>query len=202
MTKNYCKIKRKYYSTINNENKILKTKKEQLNTKEGIRDENIENTIKLQTLSSFKNNYKKFSKLAHEAYIITDSLCREYPNYFEWYWTKELPRVLNNKGEIIICTINNNVVGVAFLKKDNTERKICTLLVIEKYRGKHIATKILEKSFEYLGTTKPLATIAEYKFPMYEKIIQKYNWKLTQKIGKGHYNNISGELVYNGKINE
>lgn len=82
------------------------------------------------------------------------------------------------------------------------ESKICTFLVIENYRGKHVASKILEHAFKFLGTTKPLITIADYKLPMFESIIKKYNWELTQTMGEGYYNSMSRELVYNGKLPE
>lgn len=110
--------------------------------------------------------------------------------------------MFNGTGEVIICTINNNVAGVAFLKKDGTESKICTFLVVEGYRGKQISTKILEQAFKYLDTTKPLITIADYKVSMFEHIIRKYDWKLTQTMSEGYYNNTSRELVYNGKLPE
>ena len=88
------------------------------------------------------------------------------------------------------------------MKKDDTESKICTFLVVEDYRGRRVATKMLEQSFNYLGTTKPLITIADYKIPMFEHIIKKYNWELTQTMSEGYYNSTSRELVYNGKLPE
>lgn len=160
------------------------------------------NDTKLYTLSSFINNHNQFGKFAHEAYVVTDYICKDYPKHFNWYWTKEIPRVFDGTGEIIICTVDGKVAGVAFLKKDNIESKICTFLVVEGYRGKHIATKMLEQAYKYLGTTKPLITIADYKLPMFEHIIQKYGWELTQTMSKGYYNSTSRELVYNGKLPE
>ena len=103
---------------------------------------------------------------------------------------------------LINSKINNNVAGVAFLKKDDTESKICTFLITEDYHRKNIATKMLERAFSYLGTTKPLITIADYKIPMFEHIIKKYNWELTQTMSEGYYNTTSREMVYNGKLLE
>ncbi len=160
------------------------------------------NHMRIYTLSSLISDHNLFGKFANAAYSVTDCICKDYPKHFEWYWAKQIPRVFNGTGEVVICTINNNVAGVAFLKKDATESKICTFLVVETYRGKHVATKMLEHSFEYLGTTKPLITIADYKISMFESIIQKYNWKLTQTMDVGYYNNTSRELVYNGKLPE
>ena len=159
-------------------------------------------TMKIYTLSKMANNHNLFGKFAYMAYSVTDYICNDYPKHFEWYWSKEIPRVLNGTGEVIICTINNNIAGVTFLKKDNWECKICTFLVLESHRGKHVATKMIEYAFEYLGTTKPMITIADYKVEMFEHIIKKYNWELTQTMEKGYYNNSSCELVYNGKLPE
>ena len=160
------------------------------------------NDMRIYRLSSLISNHPLFVKLAQSAYSVTDFICKDYPKHFEWYWSKEIPRVFNGTGEIVICTINNNVAAVAFLKKDATERRICTFLVVESYRGKYIATKMLEYAFRYLGTTKPLITIADYKLPMFEAIIKKYNWELTQTMNEGYYNNTSRELVYNGKLTD
>lgn len=158
------------------------------------------NDMKIYTLSSLINNHKLFISFAQAAYSVTDCICKDYPKHFEWYWTKEIPRVFNGTGEIVICSINKHVAGVAFLKKDNSESKICTFLVVDGYRGKNIATKMLEQAFKYLDTTKPLISIADYKIPMFEHIIRKYNWELTQTMNMGYYNNTSREMVYNGKL--
>lgn len=158
--------------------------------------------MKFYTLSSLINNHQLFCKFAQAAYSITDFIGKDYPNHFEWYWSKEIPRVLHGTGEILICIINNNIAGLTFLKKDTMESKICTLIVVEKYRKQHVATQLLERTFKYLGTTKPLITIADYKFPMFEHIIKKYDWKLMQTMRKGYYNSFSRELVYNGKLPE
>lgn len=133
------------------------------------------NNMRIYTLSSLINNHKLFGKFAQAAYSVTDYICKDYPKHFEWYWSKEIPRVFDGTGEVVICAINNNVAGVAFLKKDDTESKICTFLVVDGYRGKHIATTMLDYAFKYLGTTKPLITIADYKIPLFEHIIKKYH---------------------------
>lgn len=158
--------------------------------------------MKIYTLSSLIDNHQLFCKFAQDAYSVTDCLCQDYPKYFEWYWSKDLPRVFNGTGEIVICTIDDNIAGIASLKKINTEKKICTFFVVKEYRGQHVATKMLEYIFEYLGTSKPLIVITDYKVLSFVPIIKKYNWKLTQITSKGYYNNASCEFVYNGKLPE
>ena len=158
--------------------------------------------MKIYTLSSLIDNHQLFCKFAQDAYSATDCLCQDYPKYFEWYWYKNFPRVFNGTGEIVVCIIDDNIAGIASLKKINTEKKICTFFVVKEYRGQHVATKMLEYIFEYLGTSKPLITITDYKVLSFVPIIKKYNWKLTQITSKGYYNNASCEFVYNGKLPE
>lgn len=160
------------------------------------------NNMKIYTLSSLIDNHQLFCKFAQDAYSATDCLCQDYPKYFEWYWSKDLPRVFNGTGEIVVCTIDDNIAGIASLKKINTEKKICTFFVVKEYRGQHVATKMLEYIFEYLGTSKPLIAITGYKVLSFVPIIKKYNWKLTQITSKGYYNNASCEFVYNGRLPE
>lgn len=52
---------------------------------------------------------------------------------------------------------------------------------------------------ELLGTTKPIITLADYKLPMFEGLIEKYHWEQTQVVS-GLYNDHSQELVYNGYL--
>lgn len=158
--------------------------------------------MKIYTLSSLIDNHQLFGKFAQDAYSATDCLRQDYPKYFEWYWSKNIPRVFNGTGEIVVCIIDDNIAGIASLKKINIEKKICTFFVVKEYRGQHVATKMLEYIFEYLGTSKPLITITDYKVLSFVPIIKKYNWKLTQITSKGYYNNASCEFVYNGRLPE
>lgn len=158
--------------------------------------------MEIYTLSSLIKDHQIFCKFTQDAYSATDCLCQDYPKYFEWYWSKDIPRVFDGTGEIVVCTTDGNIAGVASLKKDSTERKICTFFVVKNYRGQHVATKMLEYIFEYLGTSKPLITITDYKVLSFVPIIKKYNWKLTQITSKGYYNNASCEFVYNGRLPE
>ena len=40
---------------------------------------------------------------------------------------------------------------------------------------------------DFLETTKPLITLADYKLPMFQPIIDKYGWELTEVV-EGLYN--------------
>lgn len=143
---------------------------------------------------------KKFAKLIAEGYMMTDWICKDYPLHCEHYFTKYVPGIYDGEREIIACYVGDKIAGIAVLKKDATERKVSTLCVKEEYRKLGIATKLLERSFTWLGTTKPLVTIADYKLNQFSGIIQKYGWEQTQVLENGFYNDHSKEYVFNGKI--
>lgn len=131
---------------------------------------------------------------------MTDWICKDYPLHCEHYFTKYVPGIYDGEREIIACYVGDKIAGIAVLKKDATERKVSTLCVKEEYRKLGIATKLLERSFTWLGTTKPLVTIADYKLNQFSGIIQKYGWEQTQVLENGFYNDHSKEYVFNGKI--
>ena len=58
---------------------------------------------------------------------------------------------------------------------------------------------MVEASMNFLGTTKPLITLADYKLSMFQPIIEKYDWELTEVVS-GLYNDRSKGLCFNGKL--
>lgn len=147
-----------------------------------------------------KENRKLFSRVVAESYSLTDASISDYPGRFRWYWQKQVPGTLDGTREIIAAHIDGHIAGVVFLKKDSTEQKICTLYVLDEFRNKGLATMLLNEAFTWLGTTRPLITIADYKVGMFEGLIKKYRWRKTQVLDSGYYNNHSKEFVYNGEI--
>lgn len=141
---------------------------------------------------------KQFAEMVSDVYAITDWICEDYPDHFDHYFSKYIPGIFSGEREIIACYIDEENVAVAILKKDNEERKISTLYVNPAYRKRGIASELLERSFAWLGTTHPLATIADYKLDQFVGLINKYGWVETQVLADGYYNSHSREHVFNG----
>lgn len=153
-----------------------------------------------------------FSDLVNASYQLTDWISKDYPDHCLHFYGKYVPGIFSGSREIIACRIDSKLVAVAFLKKaleasqlgpnghSEMERKLSTLFVDPNYRRQGIADELLQKSFAWLGTTKPLATIAEYKLDQFLSVIKKYNWQETQILEPGYYNNHHREHVFNGKI--
>lgn len=157
--------------------------------------------LRILGVSHFAKNHKLFSDMVSTIYKLANRFSGVvYPKFFIWYWSKTIPELLQGKREIFIVLIGYTIVAVAILKKGEDEKKICTIFVVDKYRGKGIGKKLLKKCFKYLGTTQPLISIPEYKIHQFDSIIKKYAWKKVQVLDYGYYNSFSREIVFNGRI--
>ena len=129
------------------------------------------------------------------------SLNFEYPGFNKWYWSLFENSTIKNERDIIFYVFNSEVAGVAILKHDNNENKICTLRVSPKYQHIGIGSALIEKSFEIFNTDKPLITIHISKYNSFKGIFEKYNFSLEQQI-QGYYGLFKSELSYNGVLSD
>lgn len=157
-----------------------------------------------------KNQYFKYSELSflekqvyyEHIYHFLRKLAWEYPNFSQWY--RNLfsgSRELNPDREIILCESDYSIVGVAILKSDEFEKKICTLRVDKKYQRQGIGTKLIEISLEWLENDYPIITMHKMKQNEFSSLLDYYGFKLEQT-QRHYYNIFSTELVYNGSLPE
>lgn len=136
---------------------------------------------------------KNFSKAVNEIYLLTDYNKSQYPEYYKWFFSKNIPRVINGSGDIIFYLDGLEVVGISILKNDD-EKKLCTFMVNPEYRKMGHSKLLLEDSFEYLKTEKPVITIPEFRMIEFSSIIDAYGWEETSIID----NYYSKEIEFNG----
>ena len=137
---------------------------------------------------------KNFSKAVNEIYLLTDYNKSQYPDYYKWYFSKIIPRVLNGTGDIIFYLDGLEIVGISILKS-STEKKLCTFMINSEYRKKGYSKLLLEDSFEYLKTDKPVITIPEFRLDEFSSIINAYAWEKSSIID----NYFSKEIEFNGE---
>ena len=125
--------------------------------------------------------------------MLTDYNHKQYQDYLKLYYIKNIPRVLNDTGDIIFYLDVLTVAGLSILKKDLEEAKIYTLMINEEYRKKGYSKELLESSFEYLGTDKPVITIPTNRIEEFKSIITTYDWK--ESIRTNQY--LSEEVIFN-----
>lgn len=144
-------------------------------------------------------------KAKEKLYNYLKDLAESYPQFDDWFYNVVIPGVkLGDGGReiiIVLSELENSpkvvLTGIAILKKEQFEKKICTFRVHEDYRNQGIGTELFEKCFEYLETRKPIITISGDRKDMFEKHILIYKFEETQ-ILKDYYKEGSIEYVYNG----
>ena len=142
-------------------------------------------------LSDFKR--KNFSKAVNELYQLTDFNNSQYPNYMEWFFGKNIPRIIRGEGDVLFTLDGLSVQGLIVMKNTTEEKKLCTFMVDECYRKQIIGTNLLEEAFKYLKTDKPSITIPENNIEQFKFFIDYYDWKNTGITDQ--YN--SREIIYN-----
>lgn len=158
-----------------------------------MKPDNIKNYIS-------ETNQESFMRLADEIYELTIHLNGTYPGYKEWFYDKQVKGCLTpNRNIIFVKNEEGKIIALSCLKKDEEEKKICTLFVSDEYRKQGLGSLLFEESMKFLETTKPLATFTEDKLPMFEKTVTKYNWELTE-IVDGIYNDGIREFCFNGQL--
>ncbi|HLP48659.1 MAG TPA: GNAT family N-acetyltransferase, partial [Candidatus Kapabacteria bacterium] len=90
------------------------------------------------------------------AYAAIDKLSYEYPNFGKWYYEKIVPGLFSGERKILVNLIDNTISAVAILKDTADERKICTIRVHPLFRRQGVGKMLIGKSFELLGTDKPI----------------------------------------------
>lgn len=140
-------------------------------------------------------------KLLNDILILSLRVKEEYPDYKEWYKTKQIPGIYENTRNIIIAHINDRIVGFISLKKTEDEKKICTFYVEKGFRRNQIGSILMNKAVEYLEEEKPLITMPIEKIHEFIRISKKYNWEITD-IKENLYRLDSKEIILNGYVKQ
>lgn len=124
---------------------------------------------------------------------------RYYPRIFSWYKNKFVPGIYDGKRQILLYYINNNIAGIALLKRDYEERKICMFRVDNIYKSIGVGRRLFNHSMELLETEQPMITIPNEIINDFYGIINYYHLELSQKL-YNHYRKHSIEWVFNGTL--
>lgn len=144
--------------------------------------------IKIESLKNYIGHIteEELMQFATKIYMLTNFIVEDYPQYKEWYFTKQLPETIYGNRRNILFVKNpkdeQEIIAMACLKKEAEEQKLCTLYVSRQYRSLGIGTAMVEEAMQWLGTTKPFITFVDYKLEMFRPMIYKYDWKLTDVV--------------------
>ena len=154
--------------------------------------------------------YFLYSSLSHELkeiyynriYRFLNKLVFEYRGFNNWYYSLFSENAeLKSIREIIVCEDLFQIAGVAIIKNDLEEKKICTLRVAKDFQHQGIGHNLIEMCMNQLNTDTPMITLHKNKLNQFEKLLSYYNFELEQT-QKHYYGLFSTELVFNGLLPE
>lgn len=152
------------------------------------------NVIELSSLDE-----KTRLTMLYYVYRELKELENEYFGFENWYQTKVIGEIGDNR-EVIISLFANRIAGIAILKR-GPENKICTLRVVDNFRGMGLGKALMEMSFHYLNTEKPLITVSSCKSQQFKNLFKFYNFK-QEGLYQHKYSSKFNELTFNGILIE
>ena len=139
---------------------------------------------------------------------IDSSLCylisgfsRYYPDIDDWFAAKVVPGIFDGTRRIIVKTDGEFIRGLAILKNDVVEQKICTLWVHPSQRGFGLGQRLVDESTEWLGFKQPILSVPQEIKADFDQLLTRNGFELRQRI-LGAYRPDKYEFVYNGELNK
>jgi len=154
--------------------------------------------MKTLIISSTSSKNIEANLIINEVYSFLELLEDEYPNFKQWYFKKVIPEIGFSR-QFLLKYIKQQLVGVAILKRNPLESKICTFRVKEEYQGLGIGSNMLIDSFHLLNNCKPNITVSEKRLAEFSSILNKNGFKLDA-IYPNYYNEGQKEYSFNGLI--
>jgi len=132
-------------------------------------------------------------------YQTISQLKEDYPEFHKWYYKQVKDGILNGDREIIFTVAKDYIAGVAILKKEQNEKKICTLRVFDNFQYNGIGKKLVIESFDYLHTYKPLITVSSYREHQFRRLFNFFGFEKGSELSN-YYSFGKKEITFNGAI--
>lgn len=122
-----------------------------------------------------------------------------YPGFEDWFLSKVVPGMRGGERRIIAYFLGSMLAGIAICKRTEAEKKLCTLWVSPRARGRGIAIELAGEAFDWLGTTKPLFTVPEERIAEFSGLLN--SWSFSEPVAyRDLYRPKRIEYVFNGCI--
>lgn len=122
-----------------------------------------------------------------------------YPGFSSWYWSKVVPGVLRGTRAILRQGPLNAPLGLAIVKREAAENKICTLWVSEAGRGRGFGRELLEEAIDWIGDDYPLFTVPAQRYEEFQPLMERFRFYETQRLNSLYRSGIV-EHIYNGQF--
>ena len=134
-----------------------------------------------------------------EALAFLVPLSEDYPLIEGWFCDKVVPGLRSGRRTLLRVERNGQLVGLGIAKKEQGERKICTVRVAPSHFGRGIGVRIFDGLLRWLDVDQPHLTVSDAKLPLFERMFDYYRFRITSK-HYGLYVPRKVEFVYNERI--
>jgi hypothetical protein len=122
-----------------------------------------------------------------------------YPHFDLWLTDQVLPGLSNGDRSILVEHRNGVLAGLAILKDDGLEKKLCCLRVLPGFQDTGLGYRMFEKAFDQLGTRSPLLSVAEERLPTFKRLFDHFGFELAET-HHGLYRAGRIEFAFNGVL--
>ncbi|OJF75867.1 MAG: hypothetical protein BKP49_10440 [Treponema sp. CETP13] len=143
------------------------------------------------------DDYPLFDYYFDSIYMTLTQLDGEYPHFKNWYYQKVKQDLLKGERNILFNFYDDYIAGVAILKNNLYEKKICTLRVDERFQKNGIGTSLMLNSFYYLNTQTPIITVNSIKERQFRPLFTRFGFEKAEEY-QNYYSFGSKEISYNG----
>ena len=134
-----------------------------------------------------------------EALAFLIPLSEDYPGIETWYLTKVVPGLHAGTRHLLRIEREGRLVGLGIAKREEDERKICTVRVAHEYANRGLGPRIFDGLLKWLDEDQPHLTVSESKLPLFERIFDYYGFQLSSR-RHGQYVPVACELGYNEAV--
>lgn len=146
-----------------------------------------------------KRSVGDLESLIEYVFAFIKSMTTTYPSIEGWGYDKVRTGLMNGTRSILLEWRDSKLAGVAILKNDGLEKKICCLRIVEEYQNLGMGVRLFKRSFEELGTDKPLLSVSETVLPKFKKIFDHFGFVKTETYPDKYIKGIS-EISFNGYL--
>lgn len=118
-----------------------------------------------------------------------------YPDFKDWLYMTFRPGYLDGTRSMLICDHESQISGLALLKNDLSEKKICTFYVSPEFRGQGIGTELMKRSVQALGEREICITVPEERSLELYPTLNSSGFKVTAAVD-GMYRSGKIENIY------
>lgn len=124
-------------------------------------------------------------------------LSADYPGIDRWFVLKVVPGLRRGTRYLLPMERDGVLVGLGIAKKEEDERKICTVRVAPSYAGRGMGVRLFDGLLKWLDDDRPHLTVTQGRLPAFERIFDYYGFAVTSA-EQGLYVPHAVELGYNG----